>query len=369
MAAIAACIAIAVDAPAVVVRVATLNVSEGVGEPGSDGYRAVSNLLVRIDADIVALQELKASDLPYAEQLAAELRYPVVDVAGLGPFAGGFRNGFFSRLPIEERDEFTSPPGAVELTRLPLYGRIRPRGAAEDLHLVNVHLKGGSEPVDEFRRSVEVLRIREALESRGLSGGDSVLVVGDMNGDPDRFQTWGFWAEPDGLPLSYVLGPVTWPVPYSEFPTDAFAAEGLAPVAAPQQNGVGTWTWSGFSLTRRFDYFVVSDALVARGVASETYHSVQDGAFPGLPKAGEPLSPETSFLASDHLIVFGDFLLPDAPLLRFIHAGPANGKLALEFEIGSGTAGAPVLEARPTIGTGLWVRLNAAREGPDPGAS
>ena len=122
-----------------------------------------------------------------------------------------------------------------------------------------------------------------------------------------------------------------------------------------------------FSLTRRFDYLVASDALVGRGFAAEAYTSIQDASFPGLPKQGEPLSPEMSLLASDHLIVFGDFIVPDAPLLRFVHAGPVDGMLALEFEMAPGTAGTPVLEARTSIGSGLWVRLSAVLEGPEPG--
>ena len=356
----------AVETSSVVVRIATFNVREGVGEPGSESYHAVSNILVRIDADVVALQELQTADLPFAERLAAELRYPVVDVGGLGPFAGGFRNGFYSRIPIDERAEIGSPPGAVEMSRFPLYCRIRPKGAAEDLHLVNVHLKGGTAQPDEFRRAIEALRTREFLGARGLSGADNLLILGDLNADPDRFQTWGFWAAPDGLPASFVLGAVDWPVLYRAFPTDTFAAEGLMPLPAAQQNATSTWTWAGFSVMRRYDYLIAGRGLTGRGFAAETYNSVQDGMFPGLPKRGDPLAVETSLYASDHLIVFGDFALPAAPPIRFIQAGPSGGLLALEFEMGEGTAGSPVLEARPSIGSGTWVRLNAALEGPDP---
>lgn len=73
-------------------------------------------------------------------------------------------------------------------------------------------------------------------------------------------------------------------------------------------------------------------------------------------------------VASDHLIVFGDFVLPDltAPAPVFVAAGFQAGQLALYFVEPSGLPTKFELEARPVIGTGIWVRLNATLEGPDP---
>ena len=70
----------------------------------------------------------------------------------------------------------------------------------------------------------------------------------------------------------------------------------------------------------------------------------------------------------DHPIVFGDFVLPDlvAPAPRFVGMGFESGQLALYFVEPSGLPVTFRLEARPIIGTGTWVLLNATLEGPDP---
>ena len=60
--------------------------------------------------------------------------------------------------------------------------------------------------------------------------------------------------------------------------------------------------------------------------------------------------------------------MPDlvAPSPKFVAMGFDAGQLALYFEEPSGLPVTFRLEARQTIGTGVWVRLNATLEGPDP---
>ena len=59
--------------PATPLRVATLNVELGLGAPGSAGFEAVVDILERIDADVVALQELNRPDLEGAPTPLADL--------------------------------------------------------------------------------------------------------------------------------------------------------------------------------------------------------------------------------------------------------------------------------------------------------
>ena len=113
---------------------------------------------------------------------------------------------------------------------------------------------------------------------------------------------------------------------------------------------------------RRLDYLLISTAQHKRGFVTEVYNSALDGWGVGLPKSGPPLPPSSSEDASDHLLVFGDFTLTPSPV--FVDMGFESRQLALYFSLVE-----PVdygvffeLQARPAIGTGTWVRLNATLE-------
>ncbi|HEY3244836.1 MAG TPA: dockerin type I domain-containing protein, partial [Phycisphaerae bacterium] len=63
---------------------------------------------------------------------------------------------------------------------------------------------------------------------------------------------------------------------------------------------------------RRLDYIWRSDMVTV--VGAEVYDSADEGYPGGLPKYGNPLPPGTSVLASDHLMVFADVLIPSVPV-------------------------------------------------------
>ncbi len=358
--------ALSFSAPAVSVRIVSYNIEWGLGEPGSAEYAAVSNVLARIDADIVALQEVTSDDLERIGAFAAGLGYPYYAVGGLGPFAGGLRNAILSRYPLARIAEVESPEDARELTRLTLYAEIFVPDAAIPLHTFALHLKSGYDDADEFRRAIEAERIRDAMRNWGITTSDATILLGDFNEDVADRQTEAFGSPPDGLPLSYTLGSdVTFPVPYAQFPPDAFVTDDLQTIDAPQSDGVTTWT--RIPSERRLDYAMAGGPILDTAVAAETYNSVLDAVWPGLPKSGDPLAPETSAEASDHLPVFVDVRLPDlvVPVPRLVSMGFEDGALALFFVEPSGLPVDFRLQARPEIGSGVWVNLNATLEGPD----
>ncbi len=82
-------------------RVMTWNM-QTVDAPGSASYQAAAAVLGRIDAEVVAIQEVaSAADDGYLRTLANQLGYPYVAIAPAGPF-GALRNALLSDFPITQ---------------------------------------------------------------------------------------------------------------------------------------------------------------------------------------------------------------------------------------------------------------------------
>ena len=129
-------------------RVVTWNL-ETVGTPGSAPYQAVAAVLGRIDADVVAIQEVAgATDARNLQTLAQQLGYPYVEIAPGGPF-GALRNALLSDFPITRSTLWTSvllsgDAKANDLTRFLPEIRVDVTGRGDLLGLVSAHLKSAS---------------------------------------------------------------------------------------------------------------------------------------------------------------------------------------------------------------------------------
>ncbi|MGB8144561.1 MAG: endonuclease/exonuclease/phosphatase family protein [Chromatiaceae bacterium] len=81
---------------------------ETVGTPGSAPYQAVAAVLGRIDAEVVAIQEVAgATDARHLQALARQLGYPYVEIPPGGPF-GALRNALLSDFPITRSTLWTA---------------------------------------------------------------------------------------------------------------------------------------------------------------------------------------------------------------------------------------------------------------------
>lgn len=304
---------------AVEVRVATYNIgahfSEGgypdysLGNPGTTDHDAVRAVLRRIDADVVALQEVHSADVAGSpddlDALAAAIGCPHVYVASTsGSFDTSLRVAFLSRHPFRSTESVNSPPGTKEITRLfPAVGVDVP-GTDADPVLVSAHLKAGTTSADKFRRAVEMRRLAGWLAASGLDASDNFIVLGDFNPSGTAAS---YGSLPSGLPGSYELGPdIGFPVTY----TTQFGSYFLGPVPtrlAPRQLDGSDGT---FQYGQTLDLLFVSPGLAGRPHATEIYNSAFDlSNASGLPKWGLPLAASTSLDASDHYAVFGDFEL------------------------------------------------------------
>lgn len=314
------------------VRIATFNIENGPSAPGTSDYLATKAVIQRIDADIVAFQEILSSAEQSWRALAAETGYDHVAFGRDGTsMSGNQRLGYFSRFPIISETAITSPAGANEMTRRPLRVVVAVPGAAKPLVIWNMHHKAddptpANTPGNQFRRAIEARRIVQDIDSYRMAnpGHDEFVMLGDLNDDifSAAAQAVSFSSIPSLTSSTYQLGAdIQFPVEYRSFPDDRYASAGggLYRLDLRQQNGVSRSTRpvSG----RTLDYLLVSSALKNSPLGSpsgEVFHSQWEAQFAGLRKAGEPLSAGTSPSASDHLPVFADLQMDDATPSLFV---------------------------------------------------
>lgn len=294
------------------VRVATWNI-ESLGTPLSLEYESVRQVLARLDADVVVLEEVDASEEDAFGELAAALGYPEAEIAKDHPF-GSLGNAAMTRLPVvsfryPSAAMLSGDPTARDLTRLVPVLELQVEGAAGRLGVVGTHLKSGFEDADYVRRAVDAVRTAQAADL--LSDADATLVMGDFNEDlADAPSAVPALVSPVvGLPPDWTLGADL----ASDFEGSGLRYDPFAPLvdrgfsaidAERRRGGVATRPSSG----RRIDYAWFAGRSGSRVVASEVYSSA-DEAWAGL--ADGPTPPyDASQFAADHLPLLVEVELP-----------------------------------------------------------
>lgn len=282
-------------------RVATFNVGNGLLAPGTSSHENVARILGRIDADVIGFQELQ-NDVTNLKALGARLGLPH-SVALNDP---AMQVGLLSRYPVTYY--WINRSG---MTRRILMARIDVPGAAQRPWVAVLHLKccgqtGGDE---QYVRAVELARLRQALPEF-VTLQDPVVIMGDFN----------LVAEDD---FSYEGGRFTgidYPLKAWADADGYFVPEGIFKLDARHAGPGGeTWTWRGNSQfpPGALDHIMANATVRAGGVAVEIFDVQKDAAgITGLPKAGPPMPADSSY-GSDHLPIFADLQLADAPAARF----------------------------------------------------
>lgn len=301
---------------AVPVRLASFNIKDGIPDPVANParYEAIKSILTRIDADVVGLQEMRRLTRPNFDRMAGELGYSHTVFSSRSLMDSDNSTAVMSRFPILYAEEILSPLGASEMTRRNLAVSVDVPGTDNDPTVLVVHYKCcglADNPINQFRRAVEIRRTLEFLSVRNLTSVDNIFVIGDFN-LVDRNRE--ILELPTGLPPAYVPGAdLTFPMPYWNEPDGYFQPAGFAKLPMRQLNG-SPITYPSWSST--LDYIVASAAVQGRhdaepGPHTEIYNSSWDADGTGLAKAGNPLPAGASALASDHYAIFGDFELDD----------------------------------------------------------
>ena len=300
------------------VRVATWNIMT-VGTPGSIEYDAALDVLARIGADVVGINEvLGVADIANFQSLAADGGYTHTIIEASSPLFGVMRNAFMSKFPFAETpivhtsDDLSGDLSANDMTRRPIEIAVDVPGNALNLRLVVQHWKSGGSDEDDFRRAVESIRISQALLGRDPAT-EAYVVLGDVNEQIDLVPRVPnpITSLPAGLPGGFNLGSdLAALLPSPGIENDPFfnLDSGLTALDALQLDGKDATLG-----TARIDYILVSTAIDALGPLAEVYDSADEGLPGGLPKFGSPVPASTSLDAADHFMVFADITVPAAP--------------------------------------------------------
>ena len=316
-------------------RVATFNIEthrneEGwpdyaLGDPEGPDFKSVAAILARIDADVVALQEVHTGDLtgsPKSEVrlLGESLGLPYLFAgSNAGNFDTSLRVVILSRHPFASTASILSPPGAKEIARHCPAVVVDVPGTTRDPLVISAHLKSGVTGADRFRRAIEMRRLVGYLDGSDFGVEDNFIILGDFN---PSSSTATFSAPPSGLPSTFSLGSdIALPLTYRPQMLTYFQNKVPALLDPRQRDGDdGTYRFG-----QTLDLIFASPALAARPHAAEVYDSAEDHAVGGgLLKPG-PLPPvDASELASDHFAVFADFELePDLGSLGLALSHPS----------------------------------------------
>jgi endonuclease/exonuclease/phosphatase family metal-dependent hydrolase len=354
---------------AVEIRVASFNIGAhwneeffdySLGDPGTPDHDTVKAILQRINADVVALQEIHSVDLKGnpndLQALAASLGYPHLHEP---PFSGVFDTSlkvvFLSRYPFISTANIGSAPGANEIARLLPVVKVDVPNTTNDPVIISAHLKAGTATEDRFRRAIEMKRLTGYLTTAGLGADDNFIILGDFN--PSSSNTTvslatynGFFTKVNRvIPKDYIVGSdVLFPVTYSTNMLSYFTTPSAVKLDPRQLNGSRSTFNTSAPGGPTLDLILVSPAIAGRPLAAEIYNSDLDTSnSTGLPKAGTPLAAGTSATASDHYAVFADLELDaDFPNLQITLTAQS------------------VVESAPAGAVAAQVRLPAARTVP-----
>ncbi|MGA0846526.1 MAG: endonuclease/exonuclease/phosphatase family protein, partial [Luteolibacter sp.] len=315
-------------------RVATFNIGAtfgdtyfiySLGDPGTADHETVRQVLDRIDADVVALQEIHSVDLQGSpddlDQLASSLGYDFVSVPPVtGVFDTSLRVVFLSRFPILQSTSIASPDGAKEITRRHAAIRVDVPGTDQDPWLISPHMKAGTTSADRFRRAIEMRRLVDFIEGDVTLDDAPWVVLGDFN--PSAISSV-FDEAPSGLPSTYLMGTdLSFPIRYHVNPIDYFSS----PVFRldPRQLNGSAATYQSSGEGPILDLILVSQGIAAFDYGAEVYNSAIDfDNLSGLQKRGSPLDSAVSATASDHYAVFADLLLPSISTYQILQSGQA----------------------------------------------
>lgn len=299
-----------VDGPTL--RVVTWNL-ERVGSSGSEQYLAAQQILARLNADIVALNEIDEGESGVLDRFAADLGYTFVEVPSGNPF-GDYRNGILTRLPVNDTTTWRSSmlstdPTANDMTRWPV--EVEVVFADRPVRMLIQHFKSGDSSGDMFRRMVDGQRAAQAA----VEGGEAPYVIfgGDFNSEiDDPVSSPGTWSSvPGGLPSSYVLGADLEEALEEGLPNSVFAPfidAGYVDLPATQPDGRDA---TRDVSQRRLDYLFVSPGLQADTSMTAEVYDARDDASSTLVLSGDPPYREATQDASDHFPVVADLVFPE----------------------------------------------------------
>lgn len=315
----------------VALRVATWNVL-AVGAPGTAEYNAALTILRRLDADVVALNEVRGSaDIGHLERLRQDLGYAHAVVTSSTPFDSLYV-GFLSRYRLASATTWTSAAlsgdsTANDITRNILEIRIDETQLGGPLSLFTTHWKSGTANSDEFRRAIESTRMGSLARER-IAEGIPVILMGDVNADVlDRASSPAtFTTPPTGLPTNFNVGAdIEVIMATGGLVNNAFApiTPHAAIVEARQRDGSDATRVT--ATTQRWIDYIFADRAIQVS-ASEVFDCADEALQSTMVFFGPPVAATDCATASDHFPVVADVVVPTpAPATFTLTVSRAGG--------------------------------------------
>lgn len=163
-------------------RILTYNIHHGEGTDGKFDYQRLSEMIIGLKPDLVAVQEVdkETSRVDGVDQAAllGELTGMNVVFGAAMPFAGGhYGQAILSRFPIEETKTYPLPFEFDQEPRALIEATIVPENGLPKLVFAGTHLSN----VSKETRIQQVKEIRKRLRGRE---GTPVILAGDFNARP-----------------------------------------------------------------------------------------------------------------------------------------------------------------------------------------
>ncbi len=334
----------------------------------TQGYTDMLAIIKRMDADVIMLEEVTGNaEVAAVPALATAAGYPFSVVAtAQGTLTGDLHDAILSRYPIVSSKSWSAAqisgdPTANDITRDILEAQVSVPNVCGNIGFFSVHLKSGSTSTDDFRRAIELRRVKKVIENFLATNPTSqVFFGGDLNDDVNDGPFGAtFNALPSGLPASFDLGnDMTFPVVYDPFNYIASIGGLSLTMADTTSEDCTTCYATRVSSGRRLDYLFARASTIDLG--DEIYASPSDNGIDDAPsgnyldKAFAPLLAGASNSAADHYSVFVDYLLNSCDGSRFGSAYPGTHLLTPRAgikgnaKIGDATFGLRLVYGRPS---------------------
>lgn len=319
-------------------RSAFFNHYNSLGDPNGttqeqEKYDAIKAHVIRVEADVIVLDETPSSDNAIGAQMAIEAGYSYSQYldggVGLGQYA-------FSKYPILEFQVLTNSyiqskgySDGLEMPSNTICSRVRIEKNSKTAIIYSLHLQfsngwpigngngglGVPLPADEFARYIQLYRVfQDIADQKGLYPFAKIVLQGDFNDGILNTQTNVFTEIPSGMFSGFVAGSDVaslFPINYHQFPHDLIAANGIPLPDSEDLVGSIFTLWDNppnpaFAPVdqAQFDFIGANVPLLG----SEILNSESDANI-GLPKNGNPLPFASSRQASDHKLVFCDLIM------------------------------------------------------------
>ncbi len=307
-------------------RLSSWNI-QALGSQGSSQWNNAQNVVARLGADIACIQEITTNaEVALFSTFATSAGYSNTFVSGVsGTLSGSLRTAVMTNFAILNAMSHTAASlsgdsSANDIGRDILEVQVQVPNTPQRLGIFVVHLKASGGSTNDFRRAVEILRLRQAIDAfKANFPGAPWVVCGDLNddiGDGGFGNT--FTTIPGNLPTTYSLGnDITLPISYTPFSSLTMAGSFITNATQEDSSIDVTREASG----RRLDYIFVENGITV--LEDEVYNSVRDNGVDDGPvggllaKVGAPLAAGVSLLAADHYVVAADMELPSLSMPLF----------------------------------------------------